>query len=198
MNTSTIVFLVAFGLIALYVIIIYNTLISLKHRVANAFAQIDVQLKRRYDLIPKLVEIAKTYLKYERETLESVISARNAAAQELVSAQADPTNANAIKQLSSAENSLISALGRFHVLVEDYPDLKASQNMLQLSEELSSTENRIAFARQAFNDHVMHYNVYKQSFPQNLLTGIFGHKQDATLLEFDDSTEIQQPPKMSF
>jgi len=198
MGPLTIVIVVIFGLIGLYVIVMFNTLIALKHRVANAFSQINVQLKRRYDLIPNLVETAKAYLNYERETLEAVTNARNLAAQVLQAAQANPTNAEAIQQLARAESSLISALSRFHMVVEAYPDLKASKNMVQLSEEISSTENRVAFARQAFNDQVMEYNVYKQSFPQNLLAGAFGHTTDASLLEFEDSQQIQIPPKASF
>jgi len=196
MEPLTIIIIVILGLIGLYVIVIFNTLVLFKHRVANAFSQIDVQLKRRYDLIPNLIAAAKAYLNYERDTLEAVTKARKLAAQGLQLAQADPTNADAIKQLSSAESGLVSALDRFRMVVEAYPDLKADQNMIQLSEEISSTENRVAFARQAFNDQVMVYNVYKQSFPQILLAGVFGHAPDASLLEFKDSKQIQNPPKV--
>lgn len=171
---------------------------ALKNRYKNGFAQIEVQLKRRYDLIPNLIETAKGYLKHERETLESVIAARNAASQMLSKAAADPGNAGVIKGLGNAEGVLGSAMGRFNMVMEAYPDLKANQNMMQLSEELTSTENKVAFSRQAFNDQVMNYNTYKQSFPQNVLAGMFGHSQDAELLEFADTEQIQAAPKVSF
>ena len=157
-----------------------------------------MQLKRRYDLIPNLVETAKGYIKHERETLEAVTQARNAAASGLSRAQADPGNADAIKSLSQAEGTLAGALDRLNVVMEAYPDLKANQNMMQLSEELTSTENRVAFARQAFNDSVMAYNTYKQSFPQHVFANMFGHGPDATLLEFEDHAQIQAAPKVSF
>ena len=198
MDVSTIVTLVVLVVIVVYIIAIYNRLVALKNRFKNAFAQIEVQLKRRYDLIPNLVETAKGYLKHERETLDAVVQARNAAQQGLDQAHDDPGNPEAIDNLSRAEGNLAGALGRFNVVVEAYPDLKANQNMMQLNEELTSTENKVAFARQAFNDAVMAYNTYKQSFPQTVFAGLFGHGQDAHLLEFEDSAQIQAAPKVSF
>ncbi len=198
MDISTMVFLAVVVALAFYVIGIFNRLVALRNRFQNAFAQIEVQLKRRHDLIPNLVETAKAYLKHERETLESVIAARNAAANSLAAAASDPGNADAIKSLGGAEGALTGALGRLNVVMEAYPDLKANQNMMQVSEELISTENKVGFARQAFNDQVMAYNTYKQSFPQNMLAGAFGHGPDASLLEFEDSAQIQAAPKVSF
>jgi LemA protein len=198
MDLTSIVSLVVIAAIGFYIVSIYNSLVALRNRFKNAFAQIEVQLKRRYDLIPNLVETAKGYIKHERETLEAVIQARNAAASGLGRAHADPGDADAIKSLSQAEGNLAGAMGRLNVVMEAYPDLKANQNMMQLSEELTSTENKVAFARQAFNDAVMEYNTYKQSFPQHFFAGMFGHGQDASLLEFEDHAQIQAAPKVSF
>lgn len=195
---TTIVILVILALLIFYVIGIYNRLVELRNRFQNAFAQIEVQLKRRYDLIPNLVETAKAYLSHERETLEAVVAARNTALAGLKAAAAAPGDAGKMAQLAGAEGALSSALGRLNVTMEAYPDLKASQNMQQLSEELTSTENKVAFARQAFNDAVMAYNTYKQGFPPVLLAPTFGHGQDASLLEFADTEQIQDAPKVSF
>jgi LemA protein len=176
---------------------IYNKLIALKNRYENAFAQIEVQLKRRYDLIPNLVETVKGYMSHERETLEAVIQARNQALSGLQRAASDPGDPNAIQNLASAEGALGGVLGRLFALAEAYPDLKASENMKQLTEELTSTENKVSFSRQAFNDAVTAYNIYRQSFPPVIFAGMFGHTQDASLLEFD-SAAIAEAPKVSF
>lgn len=198
MGVSTIVTLVIIVALVVYVISIYNKLVALRNRFTNAFAQIEVQLKRRYDLIPNLVETAKAYMSHERETLEAVISARNSAMAGLKDAAAKPGDPQAMTSLGGAEGALSGALGRLNVVMEAYPDLKANQNMMQLSEELTSTENKVAFSRQAFNDSVMGYNTYRQSFPQVMLANMFGHSTDAKLLEFEDSAQIQQAPTVSF
>lgn len=193
-----IIFLVVIVVLALYAVKIYNALVQYKNRGENAFAQIDVQLKRRYDLIPNLVETAKGYLKHERETLEAVISARNDAAQLLGKLAGNLTDASAAASLSAAEGALGGALGNLQVAVEAYPDLKASANMAQLSEELTSTENKISFARQGYNDAVNEYNTYRQSFPPLLFAGMFGHGKDLTLLQFAEGEKLQQAPSVAF
>lgn len=198
MSISGVAILVVLAAMVLYIIAIYNHLVVLKNRYKNSFSQIEVQLKRRYDLIPNLVATAKGYLQHERETLEAVIAARNQAVTGLKQAAINPGDGGAIKRLAHAEQVLNGALGRLSIVVEDYPDLKANQNMIQLGEELTSTENRIAFARQAFNDAVMNYNTYKQSFPQNIFAGLFGHRQDSELLQFEDSQAIQAVPRILF
>lgn len=198
MSITTIVVLAVIAVLFFFIIAVYNRLVALKNRFQNAFSQIEVQLKRRYDLIPNLVETAKTYMAHERETLEAVTQARNQALAGLNAAKAAPGDKGAMTQLAGAENTLAGALGRLNMVMEAYPDLKASQNMMQLTEELTSTENRIAFSRQAFNDSVMEYNTYRQSFPQVVLAPIVGHKDDASLLEFADSAAIQEAPKVSF
>ena len=199
--TPVIVLIVVVGivlLVALFTVGIYNRLVTLRNRYTNSFAQIEVQLKRRYDLIPNLVETAKGYMAHERGTLEAVIAARNQALAGLKAAASAPGSAEAMKQLAGAEGMLTGALSRMSVVVEQYPDLKANQNMMQLSEELTSTENKVAFSRQAFNDAVTGYNTYKQTFPPVILAGMFGHGQDASLLVFEDSAKIQEAPKVSF
>ncbi len=198
MDPITIGTLVVLAVTVLWTVTIYNRLVALKNRYQNAFAQIEVQLKRRYDLIPNLVETAKRYLAHEADTLEAVTQARNSAMAGLKNAAADPGNMGAMQELGAAEGMLSGALGRLNVVMEAYPDLKADQNMRQLSEEITSTENRVAFARQSFNDQVMAYNTYRQSFPQVALAGVFGHDQDAALLEFEDSEAIQAAPKVAF
>jgi LemA protein len=185
-----IVAVVAFG------IMIYNRLVAGRNRFKNAFAQIDVQLTRRHDLIPNLVETAKGYIKHERETLEAVINARNAAVSGLTAAAADPTDPEAMRRLSEAEQGLSGALGRLFALSEAYPDLKANQNMMQLSEELTTTENKVAFARQAYNDSVMDYNTLRESFPNNYVAGWFAFRP-AELLEIEDQSK-REVPKVSF
>ncbi len=200
MGTFLTTLLVLLGIavvVAALIVGIFNKLVTYRNRYKNAFAQIEVQLKRRYDLIPNMIEVAKGYMKHERETLEAVIQARNQAAGGLQQAAANPGDAAAMQGLASAEGALTGTLGRLFALAESYPDLKANQNMMQLSEELRSTENKVAFSRQAFNDSVTQYNTYRQTFPPVIFAGMFGHVQDASLLEFD-SQAIAEPPKVSF
>ena len=198
MEISTLISWLVLVFVIFYIIRIFNTLVALKNRFQNSFSQIEVQLKRRYDLIPNLVETAKAYMSHERETLEAVISARNSALAGLKAAASNPASGKALQNLASSEGLLQSALGSMNIAVEAYPELKASDNMMQLNEELTSTENRIAFARQAFNDAVTEYNSFRQSFPNNFFAASFGHKTDASLLEFEDTVEIKQAPKVSF
>lgn len=183
-------------LIAIFFISVYNKLVGGRNAYKNAFAQIDVQLTRRHDLIPNLVETAKGYMKHERETLEAVITARNAAVTGLKNAAANPSDPNAVQQLSGAENALSGALGRLFALAEAYPDLKANQNMMQLSEELTSTENKVAFARQAFNDAVMTYNNSREMFPNSVVANMFSFLP-AQLLEIE-SPEKRAVPVVKF
>jgi len=194
--TSFVIFLAIIVAIILYAIGIYNSLVNLRNRVKNGFAQIDVQLTRRYDLIPNLVEAVKGYMKHERETLDAVISARNAAVSNLEAAKADPSNADAIKKLGAAEGLLGGALGRLFALSEAYPDLKANQNMMQLQEELASTENKVAFSRQAFNDAVLSYNNKAENFPNNIIAGTFRFEL-ASFLEIQ-SEEKREVPDVAF
>jgi LemA protein len=193
-----IIILVVLALLAFWVARIYNQLVELQNRHENGFSQIEIQLKRRYDLIPNLVETAKAYMSHERETLEAVISARNDAVAGLAAAAGNPGDSAAIQELAGAEGVLTGAMSRFNVTMEAYPDLKASANMTQLSEELTSTENKVAFARQAFNDQVTEFNTYRSSFPPVLFANMFGFSVDAALLEFEDSQAIQAAPKVSF
>ncbi len=193
---SFVIFLALIGAIILFAIGIYNSLVNLRNRVKNAFAQIDVQLTRRYDLIPNLVEAVKGYMKHERETLEAVIDARNTAVSSLDAAKLDPSNAAAIKELGASEGALGAALGRLFALSEAYPDLKANQNMMQFQEELASTENTVAFSRQAFNDAVLSYNNKAENFPNNIIAGMFSFDL-ASFLEID-SDEKREVPDVSF
>lgn len=192
------VVIVVGGLLLMFSVGIYNSLVALRERYKNAFSQIEVQLKRRYDLIPNLVETAKGYMKHESETLENVIKARNAAFGAMEAASAAPGSAAAIKGLVGAESALAGAMSKFNVVMEAYPDLKANQNMMQVSEELTTTENKVSFARQGYNDAVTSYNVARQKFPAVMVAGMIGHGENAELLEFADSDAIQAAPKVSF
>ncbi len=180
----------------IFAVSLYNSLVTKRNRYKNAFAQIDVQLTRRHDLIPNLVETAKGYMKHEKETLEAVITARNQAVSGLKTASANPGDPEAMKQLANAEQGLSGALGRMFALSESYPDLKANENMMQLSEELTSTENKVAFARQAFNDAVTGYNDVVETFPSNLLASSFNFDQ-AELLEMEENVS-RDAPEVSF
>ena len=191
------IFLAIVVALAVWAIAIYNALVALRNRFKNAYAQIDVQLKRRYDLIPNLVESVKGYLQHERQTLEAVVQARGNAVSAAQRAAAAPGDAAAMQGLAQAEGVLGGALGRLLAVFESYPDLKANQNMLSLQEELTSTENKVAFARQAYNDSVMQYNTYRQSFPPIVFANLLGHSHDAELLDFDDA-QIAEAPKVSF
>jgi LemA protein len=182
--------------VVLWIVSLYNRLVGSRNGYKNAFAQIDVQLKRRYDLIPNLVETAKGYIKHERETLEAVIRARNSAVSAVQAAAANPGDASAMRGLAGAEGQLTASLGRLFAVAEAYPDLKANQNMMQLSEELTSTENKVAFARQAYNDSVMSYNNQREMFPGSIVAGMFNF-QTAQLLELDEPA-ARQAPKVSF
>ncbi|HNP64654.1 MAG TPA: LemA family protein [Woeseiaceae bacterium] len=193
---SFLIFLGIIAAIVFWAIGIYNRLVNERNRVRNAFAQIDVQLTRRHDLIPNLVEAVKGYMKHERETLDAVIQARNGAVSSLDAAKADPANAEAIKKLGASEGALGSALGRLFALSESYPDLKANQNMMQFQEELASTENKVAFSRQAFNDAVLTYNNSVENFPNNMIAGTFSFKL-ASFLEIE-AEEMREAPAVSF
>jgi LemA protein len=196
MSTDTIIGLAIIVGVFLLVVSMYNQLVTLRNRFKNSFAQIDVQLQRRYELIPNLVESSKAYMTHERETLAQVMEARNQASSASKQAAAHPEDPAALKALSKAESRLTSMLGGFYAVAENYPDLKANETIAQLMEELTSTENRIAFSRQAFNDAVMNYNTYREQFPSNLIAGLFGFKF-AELLEIDDPKK-REAVKVSF
>lgn len=191
-----IIILVVVAVIALALIGMYNSLVTLRNRYKNAFSQIDVQLKRRYDLIPNLVESVKGYMKHERETLEAVIKARNIAATAAAAASSVPGDPDAMGNLAAAESSLKGAMSRLMVVVERYPELKANENMMALQEELTSTENKVSFARQAYNDAAMAYNTKREVFPNNIFAGMFGFRE-AKLFEVADATE-REAPKVQF
>lgn len=197
MNTTSLITLAILVAIALFAVAAYNKLVRLRNAIGNAFAQIDVQLKRRYDLIPNLVETARKYLQHERETLEAVISARNQAFSAAGKARANPSDAAPMVALGAAETLLGGTLGRLMAVAEAYPELKADQTMRELSEELTSTENRVGFSRQAYNDAVLDYNNAAQQFPANLVGGIFGFKA-AAMLESTTSAVERVAPKVSF
>jgi LemA protein len=189
--------ILAVVVVAVVAVSIFNGLVSARNRFKNAFAQIDVQLKRRHDLIPNLVEVAKGYIKHERETLEAVTAARVSAMSAAKTAAASPGNPAAMQALQQAEGQLTGTLGRLFAVAESYPDLKANQNMLALQEELTSTENKVAFARQAYNDDVMVYNTKRESFPSNILAGMFGFSA-AELLQSTESAEERKAPTVKF
>ncbi|WP_438984650.1 LemA family protein [Aequoribacter sp.] len=194
MDWLTLLILLTLTVVVIWLIATYNNLVALKNRYKNAFAQIEVQLKRRHDLIPNLVETARAYMAHESATLEAVVVARN----EATAALSALASGGGVAALADAESVLQSALSKLSVTMEAYPDLKASANMQQLTEELSSTENRVAFARQGYNDSVLAYNTYRQAFPAVLVAAKIGHGVDAELLVFADSAAIQEAPKVSF
>ncbi len=194
---GALIFLAIVIAVIVWIVSIYNGLVAARNRFKNGFAQIDVQLKRRYDLIPNLVETAKGYIKHERETLEAVIRARNTALTAAQAAGASPGNPAAMQALGQAEGALTGVLGKMFALAEAYPDLKANQNMLALQEELSSTENKVSFARQGFNDSVMEYNVKRESFPGNIFAGMFNFGP-AELLQATESAEERKAPQVKF
>ena len=199
LGAAATVFIIIGGIILILVVMIiaiYNALVALRNRVKNGWAQIDVQLKRRYDLIPNLVETAKGYMKHEKETLEAVTSARNQAMAAAKAVSANPTDGNAVKSLGGAEGALRGALGNLTVAMEAYPDLKASANMLQVQEELTTTENKVAFSRQAYNDSVMMYNTKRESFPSNIIAGMFNFSE-ASMFEVEDAA-VKEVPKVQF
>ncbi|SHK37710.1 LemA protein [Marinobacter antarcticus] len=193
---TTIIGLIVIAIAAIYLVFIYNRLVSLRNQFKNGFAQIDVQLQRRHDLIPNLVEAAKAYLVHEKSTLTQVMEARNNAVSAQKDAAKDPGDGTKIQRLGGAENLLTKALANFYAVAENYPDLKANETIQQLMEELSSTENRVSFARQAYNDGVMSYNIFREQFPNNFIAGMFAFKETSQL-ELE-SPEARQAPKVAF
>ncbi len=194
---TLIIVLALLAVLVFWAISVYNSMVAGRNRFKNGYAQIDVQLKRRYDLIPNLVEVAKGYMKHERETLEAVIQARNQAVNANTHVSADPSDAAAVQALARSEGALASSLGKMFALSEAYPDLKANENMMQLTEELTSTENKISFARQAYNDSVMQYNTLIEQFPGTIFAGMFGFKQ-GELLQSTEAPEERKAVKVSF
>lgn len=193
---TTMIGLIVIAVVVVYIVFIYNRLVSLRNQFKNGFAQIDVQLQRRHDLIPNLVESAKAYLSHERNTLTEVMEARNNAVSAQKDAAGDPADGGKIQRLGSAENMLSKALANFYAVAENYPELKANETIQQLMEELSSTENRVSFARQAYNDGVMGYNIFREQFPNNIVAGLFAFKPSSQL-ELE-SPEARQAPKVAF
>ena len=193
---TTLIGLIVIAVVIVYIVFIYNRLVSLRNQFKNGFAQIDVQLQRRHDLIPNLVESAKAYLSHERNTLTEVMEARNNAVSAQKDAAGDPADGGKIQRLGSAENMLSKALANFYAVAENYPELKANETIQQLMEELSSTENRVSFARQAYNDGVMGYNIFREQFPNNIVAGLFAFKPSSQL-ELE-SPEARQAPKVAF
>ncbi|MBL3554885.1 MULTISPECIES: LemA family protein [Marinobacter] len=193
---TTLIGLIVIAVVVVYIVFIYNRLVSLRNQFKNGFAQIDVQLQRRHDLIPNLVESAKAYLSHERNTLTEVMQARNNAVSAQKDAAGDPADGGKIQRLGSAENMLSKALANFYAVAENYPELKANETIQQLMEELSSTENRVSFARQAYNDGVMSYNIFREQFPNNIVAGLFAFKPSSQL-ELE-SPDARQAPKVAF